>query len=196
MNRHLSFLGLAIALFSLSITCQSAHAALYFFSQSGFDHDGLGGRVTGSFKGVDRSGLMHVDNLGDDSLLIPDGKITLCTGRGCVGYYTSRDVVTDFKIQFSGNPFFESLNKQDGSLGGLDYDLSTNSLEFYFGDYYQRFQYNSSLVVMLALEDYPYMAYANVTQPMVVSQVPLPSAIMFFIPGLLGLGLLRRKVKV
>lgn len=196
MNRHLVFLGLAIGLFALSIACQSAHAALYFFSQSGFDRDGLGGRVTGSFRGVDRSGLMHFDHLTDDSLLIPDGKITMCSGRGCQDDSHSRDVITDFEIQFSGNPFFESLNKEDGGLGGLDYDLSTNSLEVYYGDYYQRFQYSSSLVVMLALGDYPYMAYANVTQPIVVSQVPLPSAIIFFIPGLLGLGLLRRKVKV
>jgi hypothetical protein len=197
MNRHLGFLGLAIALFSLSITCQSAHAALYFFSQSGFDRDGLGGRVTGSFKGVDRSGLVYYEDLTDDSKLIPDGIITTsCPRCGMIAY--SGDVITDLKIQFSGNPFFESLNKKKEALlydFGLTYDISKNTLTFGTQDSSRTFQYNSEVgIIMLGDDDTVLSAY--VTQPMVVSQVPLPSAIIFLIPGLLGLGLLRRKVKV
>lgn len=142
----------------------------------------------GSFEAVD---IADAEN----NKPAPDGKILFCSGRECQDSLNDyHDHIISFEIKFTGNPFFEGLNKlQDAQLTGLDYNINTNMLDIYYGTNGGIFQYSSALAVMLALPDPPYLRYGNVTEPMFVTQVPLTGALGLFAPSLLGLGLLHRR---
>jgi len=175
---------LSCILLMIVFGCTSVNAALYHFSQRGFED---GGYVTGSFSGED-----VVGDYGENYQDIPDGKIKICNGRGC-----SERVYDDlhsFNIQFSGNSLFSSLNKLPGSgLFGLEYEIGTNSLTLGYGTSYDSSQYSIESFGYLKYNDEGWIPYSirspegrliqlnfSTTEPLVVTQVPLPSAFLLF----------------
>ena len=91
---------------------QSANAAHYQFTLSGFGGIAGGGRINGFFEAED----VATHNGRGDSQPIPDSTIYSCPIPiyGCWEYdkdYRYNDMVKAFSISFSGNPLFDELNQ-------------------------------------------------------------------------------------
>lgn len=190
------------ALFALSLIMVfksvGVISATYLFKQSGFPDSG---NVTGSFIGADT----YLKYNGETGM--PDGIIETCSGgRGCGS--EQNDTVTNFTIRFSGNTFFDKLNKLSVASEffypewGLTYKIASNTLSLGYGscstrclpywnydggDYFSGAVKGAIFYTTGDAEPNLPIVYLTTTQQLSTSQVPLPGALGLFAIGIAGL---------
>lgn len=189
MIRIKNLSSLYLVLMALTIT--SVQAASYRFEQRFPD----GGKVTGTFEGEDTFG--KTDSNGNFELGA-DGFICFAEG-GC--YEVDRsDEFSNFSIHFSGNSEFNSFNNNFGvNLMNLFYSIHDNSLAIRYAtpDIFEGvpgyFEYNHEKIVMYFFDTVnPELNLVDSREisplePITVSQVPLPGALLFFLSAVVGL---------
>jgi hypothetical protein len=168
---------------SIAFMSSSASAAHYKFSQSGFTD---GAYITGSFDAIASS---------------PDGEIQFHSDHGAPPW--ENDELFNFSIAFNGNSAFGSFNTLDDfGLENFVYDIDLNLLELSFVtnpfagstlDVGYRGSTKSGGIVKLFNFDNGDTQVWSTSQPLLVSQVPLPAALGLFATGLACLGIVRRK---
>ncbi|CAG7857482.1 hypothetical protein MCAMS1_02322 [biofilm metagenome] len=184
------------AFFLIAFGSTSTYAALFTFSQGGFENGGI---VTGSFEAFDIAGAF--DKNGKYS---PDGKIHICTGRYCP-FPDQNDSITKLSFHFSGNPEFEELNNVSGvGLTGISIDLKDISRSelhlgtcdttcFPFLQYFGHKGGGGIQGVGIYPNDYEYGGFHfDTKEPLLFA--PLPGSLGLFIMGLAWLEAIRRKV--
>ena len=120
-----------------------------------------------------------------------------------MGFEDNRgDELSNYSIHFSGNPEFDGFNQISLILKNLNYSIPSDLVIRYnndIPDYFPGFfEYNFEKIITNTLDpNDPDIINTSEISPLgtiTVTQTPLPSALLFFLSGLVGLFGIRRRL--